>query len=295
MATSQPAKKAVVESTAEAVDPKATWQPAPEDRAKANKFRLIAALFWVVAIAIECVVIFRLLLVGGVTTTQADTGAETTSYPFFGAMLSQNAYFAWILALIVVCGVLAVIGSQFWKKANALDPASEKNKVRFFVQNQLGAIISMIAFIPLVILVLMNKNLKGNQKVIASIVAILVLAGATFASYDYNSPSVEQYGDEQALVMAYNEAVNGTATDVVYWVKGSKVYHLCSDASVLNLSSKDPYIYSGPVGKAHGAGMNRLTLQTECDFNPSTNTIVSTGQVLELPARNTPTPTDSPT
>jgi len=295
MATSQPAKKVVVQSTAEAVDPKATWQPRPEDRAKANKFRLLAALFWVVAIAIECVLIFRLLLVEGVTATQADTGVESTSYPFFGTMLSQNAYFAWILALIVVCGILAVIGSQFWKKANALDPTSEKNKVRFFVQNQLGAIISMVAFLPLVILVFMSKNLKGSQKAIAAGVAIVVLAGATLASIDYNNPSIEQYGDEQALVMAYNQAVNGTAVDEVFWVKGSKVYHLCSDAGVLNLNSKDAQIYAGTVGQAHGAGMNRLTLQTECDFNPSTNTIVSTGQVLELPDRTTPTPTDSPT
>ncbi|HQI71472.1 MAG TPA: hypothetical protein PLT47_12020, partial [Bacteroidales bacterium] len=59
-----------------------------------------------------------------------------------------------------------IIGSLQWKKANRFDPASEKDKIRFFIQNQLGAIISIIAFLPLIILIFTNKNMTGSKKVL---------------------------------------------------------------------------------------------------------------------------------
>jgi len=297
MATSQPKK--VVQSTAAPVETDSDWKPRPEDRAKANKFRWIAVAFWVVAIVIECVVIFGLLMNPGATQTP-DGGDPVTVYPFLGASLSQTALWILVLVLIVVCGILAVIGSQFWKKANRLDPTSEKNKFRFFVQNQLGAIISMIAFLPLVIMVLLSKNLKGSQKGVAAGVAIVVLLGSVLAGTEFNPVSVEQNSTEQALVLAYTQAVTGTGTDVVFWVKGSKVYHLCDDTGVLNRNSQDPFIYSGTVGQAKGAGMQRLSLQKECDFDPATVTFTGdrgnakAGQVLTIATTTEPTPTDSP-
>lgn len=38
----------------------------------------------------------------------------------------------------------------------------KKNKFKFFVQNQLGVIISFLAFSPLVVLIVANKNLIGK-------------------------------------------------------------------------------------------------------------------------------------
>ena len=275
----------------------AVHETAPENRAKGNQDRLIAIAFWVVAIVIELFLIFGLLLKKGLAIDP--NSPNTKTYPFLGMNLSQNGYFGWIIALLIVCGILSVIGSQFWKKANRLDPTSEKNKLRFFVQNQLGAIISMIAFIPLVIMVLLSKNLKGSQKGIAAGVAILVLLVSTFAGTELNPVSIEQNSTEQALVMAYTQAVTGTAADEVFWVKGSKVYHLCQDTGVLNRDSKDMNIYSGTVGQAKGAGMQRLSLQKECDFDPATNTFTGdrgdakAGQVLEI-TTSAPVPTDTP-
>ena len=81
----------------------------------------------------------------------------------------------WLIVLIAVDLIFAVVGSLLWKKANRLDPASEKDKVRFFLQNQLGAIISIIAFLPLVILILTNKDMNGKQKGLVGAVAVVAL------------------------------------------------------------------------------------------------------------------------
>jgi len=282
MASSESSKKVVQSSQAPAEnDPK--WQPRPEDRAQANRLRMFAAGFWVLAIAVECLAIFGLLFKPSVSIDAGDQ--FETRYPFLGMNLSQNAMFTWCIVLIVICGVLAVIGSQLWKKANRLDPASTKQPVRFFVQNQLGAIVSMIAFIPLVILVLMSKNLKGAQKGIAAGVAVVVLVVASILSASLNSPSQEQYSQEQAFVIAQN------GTDVVYWVKGGSVYHLCQRSSDLARPSKDNQIYSGTVGQAHGAGMSRLALRNECGYDNSD------GQSTSWTPNGTATssPTEQPT
>lgn len=281
MATSESSKNVVASSQTPADDPK--WQPRPEDRAQANRLRLFAAIFWVLAIAVECLTIFGLLFKESVSVNAGDQ--FVTQYPFLWMNLSQNAMFAWCIVLIVICGVLAIIGSQLWKKANRLDPASSKQPVRFFIQNQLGALISMIAFIPLVILVLMSKNLKGAQKGILTAVAVVVLAAATIGGVTTNSPSQEQYSQEQAFVIAQN------GTDVVYWVKGGSTYHLCQDSSDLSHPSKDNQIYSGTIGQAHGAGMSRLALRNECGFDNS-NGAATTWTPNGQP---TPQPTDTDT
>jgi len=294
MSTNQPQKpvvkaaatqttKKIVQSTATGA-PEPGWQPRPEDRAAANRLRLFAIIGWVVAIAIECVAIFGLILKRPV---QVDTGSgPVNSYPFFGAHLSQNAYFVWLIVLIVLAGIIAVIANLMWKKANRIDPASSQDKLRFFVQNQLGAIITMIAFVPLLILVIMDKNLKGAQKGIVVGVAALVLAAVVGTGVSTNSPSQEQYATETAVVMAINHS------DTVYWVKGGSVYHLCSASSDLQHASQDNKIYSGTVGQAHAAGMSRLAYNNECGCD-NTDKSGTCGLGL-LPGNNAPQPSSSP-
>ena len=297
MATSNTQKK-IVQST-EPAAPEPAWQPKPEDRAKANRLRLFAIIAWVIAIAVECVAIFGLILAKPVQVDVGDGNGPVNQYSFLGMTLSQNGYFAWLIILIVLCGIIAIVGSLLWKQANRLDPASEKDTVRFFIQNQLGAIITLIAFIPLVILVAMDKNLKGAQKGIATGVAVVVLVIATLFGVETKPASQEQYATDSAITVA----VNGT--DTVYWVKGSDVYHLCSTSSYLNQPSKDNQIYSGTTAQGAAAVKNHsLTVVTECNYNPTTGTIVSTGQKIYDPTTNTmltgnsttaPQPTDTPT
>jgi hypothetical protein len=182
-------------------------------------------------------------------------------------VLDQDPVSTWLLiGVIVLVGALAMGGSFLWKKANRLDPASKSDPVRFFVQNQLGAIVTVIAFLPLVVLIFTNKNMDGRQKAIAGTVAIVVMAGATLFGIDFDSPSTEQYASEEADVIAI------TGQNLVFWTKSGEVFHLCEDASAVNLESKDNKIYSGTVADAHADGKDRLTLQItsekrQCGFD----------------------------
>jgi hypothetical protein len=214
--------------------PSPDWQPAPEAKSKATRFRLTAAGLWALAIAGELFGIFH--------------------------VLDQDPVKTWLLIVVIVLvGALAMGGSFLWKKSNRLDPASKSDPVRFFIQNQLGAIVTVIAFLPLIVLLFTNKNMDGRQKAIAGTVAIAVMAGATLFGVDFDSPSTEQYASEEADVIAI------TGENLVFWTKSGEVFHLCEDASAVNLKSKDNQIYSGTVADAHADGKDRLTLQVDSE------------------------------
>jgi hypothetical protein len=222
-------------SGSDAAEPaRSDWKPTPEHKSKATRFRLIAAVLWVLAIAGELFGIFY--------------------------VLDQDPVSTWLLiGVIVVVGALAMGGSYLWKKANRLDPASRSEPVRFFVQNQLGAIITIIAFLPLIVLIFADKDMDGRQKAIAGGIAVAVMIGATLFGVDFDSPSTEQYASEEADVIAI------TGENLVFWTKSGEVFHLCEDASAVNLESKDNKIYSGTVADAHADGKDRLTLQIESE------------------------------
>ena len=138
-----------------------------ESKAKAKNFRLIAIISWIVAIGFEVVAIL-VLRKAPINTT-------------------------WLIVLIAVDLIFAVTGSLLWKKSNRLDPASEKDKIKFFIQNQLGLIIGIIAFLPLVILIFTNKDMSGKQKGIVGSIAVVALLIAGVTGIDFNPPSQEQY------------------------------------------------------------------------------------------------------
>jgi hypothetical protein len=245
-------KKVVrVESTKEAREEAASsWKPSAESKGKATSRRVIAVLLWLLAIGGEAFAIFWVL----------KRPKENGEFPTW----------AWILLLgtLVVIAALAFGGSQLWKQANRLDPASTSNPVRFFVQNQLGAIITLIAFAPLIVLIFLNKDMSGKQKGIAGAAGIVLLLVTGFFSSELNAASVEQYSAETAKVIEL------TGDDDVYWVQNSEVYHLCDAASDLQHESQDATIYSGSVADAHAAGLERLTLKVDqeveqCGFEPA--------------------------
>jgi len=109
--------------------------------------------------------------------------------------------------------------------------------------------------------------MDGKQKALAGGVGIVVLLVAGFFGVSLNPPSTEQYDEETNLV------VEITGEDLVFWTLSGEVFHLCSDASAVNLESADNQIYSGTVADAHAAGKDRLTLQVDqeieqCGFEP---------------------------
>jgi hypothetical protein len=189
------------------------------DKGKAKTLRLFAILSWIAAIAFEVAAILQL--------KQAPVNTTT------------------LFILIAVDLVFAVVGSLLWKKANRLDPASEKEKFRFFVQNQLGAIIGILAFLPLVILIFTNKNMDKKQKSMVGVVAVIAMLIAGVMGVDFNPPSVEQYAAETARVEQLNNGMNN-----VFWTQYGHSYHLFSDCSYINTAKTDE-IFSGTVEKAH--------------------------------------------
>lgn len=195
-----------------------TFVVTDENKAKARNFRIIAIISWVVAIGFE---------IGAIV------------------MLGQETINTTLLILLIVAALIfAVIGSWLWKKANRLNPASEKDKVKFFIQNQLGLIISIIAFLPLVILIFTNKNLTGKQKGLVGSVAVVALVVAGLLGIDFNPPSVEQYLEQTQEVEALTDGVN-----YVYWTKYGSSYHLYPDCSYINTDRTDE-IFEGTVAQA---------------------------------------------
>ena len=177
------------------------FKASAESKGKAKQLRFFALLAWIIAIAGEVFAIFKLI--------------------------SNETLVSLIIAIVAIL-ILAITGSMLWKKANRLDPASKKDKVRFFIQNQLGAIISVLAFLPLVILIFINKDVDGKTKGIAGSIAVVALLIAGISGADFSPPSIEQYTKD------INEQTNTLKqlnfdNDNVYWTKAGNKYHIFED------------------------------------------------------------------
>jgi uncharacterized membrane protein len=195
----------------------------PEAKAQAKQLRLFAILAWVIAIAGEIFAILKLI---------------------------HNNTLVWLIVAIVVILALAITGSMLWKKANKLDPASEKDKVRFFIQNQLGAIMGVLAFLPLVIAIFMNKDIDKKTKGIAGVIAVVAMLIAGITGIDFNPPSIEKYTDEINKQTDDIKKLN-PAGDMVYWIGGSDEkkdskhkYHIYQDC--FHIKGK-PDIHQGTI------------------------------------------------
>ncbi|MES2139665.1 MAG: hypothetical protein V4511_08135 [Bacteroidota bacterium] len=192
--------------------------PTDESKGKATQLRVIAGILWFVAIC-------------------AQVGA-------ISFLFRKPVSMTWIIVLIAIDLILVVIGSIMWKKSNRLDPASEQNKFKFFMQSQLGLVVSVIAFLPLIIFILTSKNVDKKQKAILGGIAGLALVIAGITGTDFNPPSVEQYTEQTKQVEYLNQGKNH-----VYWTKYGKVYHLYNDCSYIN-SASTAEIFEGTVAQA---------------------------------------------
>ncbi len=177
------------------------FEASAESKAKAKQFRIFAILAWIIAIAAQVFAILKLI---------------------------SNDNLVWLIVVIVLILGLAIAGSMLWKKANVLDPASEKDKVRFFFQNQFGAIMGVLAFLPLVIFILTNKKIDGKTKGIAGSVAVVAMLIAGVSGVDFNPPSVEKYTKEITEQTSTLKKLNFD-NDNVYWSSAGNKYHIFED------------------------------------------------------------------
>ncbi len=219
-------KKIVSADTGEEVDINNIQKPAAQAAApvgNATGLRIGAIILWVVAIAFE---ILALLVVLG---------------KFDLKFMSQLAQLIVFLVLDLAC---VIIGAQLWKKANRIKPASEKNPLTFWLWNNMGVIVCVLAFIPFIIVLLTNKDIDKKTKAIALVVAIVALLIGGVSSYDFNPVSAEQ---QQAAM----ETINSD----VFWTRFGHVYHTHDDCQALNHSEELTY---GTVEQAIAANRTRL-------------------------------------
>lgn len=235
------------------------WSPSPEAQRQATTARIIAWCSWALAIAVEVATIVW--------------------------VIPEARERLWLLlVLLIPIAVFAIVGNLQWKKANRLSPASKSKPLAFFVQNQLGAIMTVIAFLPLIVVVLLDKNMSGKHKAVVGVIAgvVMVLVGTLTGTEWDGGPSQEQYAEEENIMLRL------TGQDEVFWVKGGSVFHVCDSVPDVNKESQDNQIYAGTVAEAHAAGMDRLTKRWEseatkhCGYTQEEVDAVNAGASLEL-------------
>jgi 4-amino-4-deoxy-L-arabinose transferase-like glycosyltransferase len=194
-----------------------------DSKKRAKTKRILAIVLWLLAITCEVFGILRL----------TDKITWLDKVPFvIGAIVLDLAFF--------------IPGSLLWKKANHIDPISEKNKVGFWCWNNLGTLLSVLAFLPIIIFVLTNKDLDKKDKTIVTAVAAVALLVAGISSYDFNPVSSEQ------LEKAQKEVIAEVGVDKVYWAPTGKKYHVDPDCPAFSQSET---VYEGTVADAYERGL----------------------------------------
>lgn len=210
------------DNPAETSDRPHTPSTKPERRQKATGKRVAAVIFWLLGLACE---IFCILIINKTLYFEGD----------------KQMYF--LIGGLVADLIFVIIGSQFWKRANDVDPASESNKVKFFLWNQMGLIAAIICFFPIVLILLNNKDLDKKTKKVTSIVAACALVVASLCSIDWNPVSEEDL----------NNAVAEYGDTTVYWTVYGRKYHLDPDCQSIQNSAT---VYEGTIDQAYEAGRN---------------------------------------
>jgi hypothetical protein len=173
----------------EEVDVTKEWRATHGQKSAATRLRLFAALSWIIAI-----------------------GTEVAGIVLLRQHKFDHGNLPLLIGLLVVIAVFAIAGSLMWKAANKHDPASKSDTVKFFVQNQLGAIITVVAFLPLIVLIFMDKDMDPKNKKIAGGIGAVLAVAATLIGVDFNPPSVEQYTQDMNKCAAQIKA-NQATTD----------------------------------------------------------------------------------
>lgn len=223
-------KREFVDASTDTTKKRTTAVVSAANKSSATTKRIFSVILWVVALLAE---VGAILMLNGTWYVPAD---------------KQMMF---LIGLVVIDLILVVIGALLWKSANRLDPPSKKKKLSFFLLSQMGLIAAIICFLPLIILLLKNKDMDAKTKKLVSIVAAVALVIAALLSIDFSPTSSEDLAAAQELAM---EVGDGTA----YWTQFGKSYHLDPNCHTLLNSST---IYEGTVEEAFAA--NR---EDPCNF-----------------------------
>ena len=262
-----------------AADVTKDWQATQDQKSAATRLRIFAALSWIVAI-----------------------GGEIAGIVLLYRHKFDHGNLPLLIGLLVGIAIFAIAGSMLWKAANRHDPARASDKSRFFFQNQLGAIITVIAFLPLVFLILNDKDMDPQSKKIAGGVGAALAVIATLMGISYKPPSVEQYTqdmnacaaqikagqpttacspevaaqaqeiarDSAAVAAATKDADHPAGQDVVYWIAPENGAKKSETPHVFHLCErvsplKDKTVNHGSVTEAYAQNAIRITKQIEME------------------------------
>jgi hypothetical protein len=195
------------------VDVTKAWQATQGQQASARRLRIFAVISWLVAI-----------------------GGEIAGVVLLFKHKFDQGNLPLLIGILVGIAVFAIAGSLMWKAANRHDPAKESEKFKFFIQNQLGAIITLVAFLPLLALILMDKNMDPKNKKIAGGVGAVLAVAATLMGVSYKPPSVEQYTQDMnacAAQIKASEPTTACSPDVA-----AQAQEIAQDSTVVTESTK---------------------------------------------------------
>jgi hypothetical protein len=259
----------------EEVDVTREWRATQGQKSAATRLRIFAALSWIIAI-----------------------GGEVAGIVLLYRHVFDHGNLALLIGLLVGIAIFAIAGSLMWKAANKHDPASKSEPFKFFVQNQLGAIITLVAFLPLIVLIFLDKDMDPKNKKIAGGVGVVLAAAATLIGVSWNPPSVEQYTEdmntcaaqikasqpttacspevaEQAKAIAKDSNTVAEATrsaehpgglDVVYWIAPENGAKKSATPHVFHICEgvsplRGKSVNQGSVTQAYSENATRITKQ----------------------------------
>ena len=137
MAEKKKVKREFVDASTGETKKRSTAVVSAANKSSAVTKRIFSVILWIAALAAE---IGAILILNGTWYLEGD----------------KHLYF--LIGLVAVDLILVVIGALLWKSANRLDPPSKKNKFTFYLWSQMGLIAAIICFLPLIILLLKNKE-----------------------------------------------------------------------------------------------------------------------------------------
>ena len=257
------------------------WAASQGQKSAASRQRMYAWICWLIAIAGELVGIYLLL------HHKFDTG---------------NANMPLLIGLLVGIAIFAIIGSIMWKAAYTHDPASRANAASFFAQNQLGVIMTVIAFLPLLVLIFMDKDMDPKNKQMAGGIGAVLAVLAAIMGVNFKPASVEQYTqdmnacaaqiksgqpttacspevasqaqdiarDSTDVAAATKSAANPNGTDVVYWIAPENGAKKASEPHVFHLCEgvsplSGKTVNHGSVTQAYAENAIRITKQIDME------------------------------